>query len=622
MAINFAAEFDSPPPAIEVWVKNVLNPDTSALFSASLVRNETGLLCGSHAGMKNAIVTLKVFTNFWKKSGHLKLSSATHEQVIEMCKEFLVREKNTGLRVYKNLASCRSMTRVVRQYDRIRQAFLHGDLIDGFTPVISEREIIDDLVNTFLPQIVPNFSYPKWRAGRKYDGLPVQKSIALLMACLTHLRSPKTRLIIALYKVQAKRNRRQFNKPWQEALKVGGFLAVYESATGFNLTHKNRFQSDLCEALGVEAFEDMPAELFDVRLDREEFQSQKAGEYKFHLRSLVPTCMLVIAIITGARRNELESIEWGDIYRDESGSWCFKSKLNKTNQGLTTVRYIAGIAAEMVDLLVELNVVLQQDLNGPIFSQLISRGEIKTNCASGGFVASSLFKNIDLFLNPFLADDLKIKEFNIHSVRHAWAEFALRRFDGDAVPELVRLHFRHHFGSYMTRRYLHGKVFEEDGRNLNREYIAELAGRMAQGDLRMYGPVSQFIRELIEQYEFVGEDEIAEIVDRFIGIIEPHEYGFCLVRPETVSVAKCYDPLVQMARTDDACFERCSGCANRASLPCHAEDIKRLAISLKTSMDSFKKLGLIPIADIYEASLDRANRALKEIEDGESSHER
>src|SRR5690606_14175018 len=113
-----------------------------------------------------------------------------------------------------------------------------------------------------------------------------------------------------------------------------------------------------------------------------------------------------------------------------------------------------------VDLLVELNVVLQQDLNGPIFSQLISRGEIKTNCASGGFVASSLFKNIDLFLNPFLADDLKIKEFNIHSVRHAWAEFALRRFDGDAVPELVRLHFRHHFGSYMTRRYLHGKVFE------------------------------------------------------------------------------------------------------------------------------------------------------------------
>ena len=145
---------------------------------------------------------------------------------------------------------------------------------------------------------------------------------------------------------------------------------------------------------------------------------------------------------------------------------------------------------------------------------------------------------------------------------------------------------------------------------------------MVQGGLRIYGPVSQFLREVIEQYEFVGEDEIAETVDRFIGTIEPHEYGFCLVRPETVSVAKCYDSQTQIAKTDEACFEKCSGCANRASLPCHAEDIKRLAISLKTSMDSFKKLDLIPIADIYEASLDRANRALKEIEDGESSHER
>lgn len=622
MAVNFAAEFENPPPAIEVWVKCVLNPDTSALFNVSLVSTETGLLCGSHSGLGNALAILKVFANFWKKGGHIKLASATREQVMEMFKEFLTRESNMGSRVYTKLASCSTMATLVRQYDKIRQAFLHEELIDGFTPAISEREILDDLVNTVSPQVVPDFSYPRWRAGRKYDGLPVQRSIALLMTCLTHLRSPKTRLIIALYKVQAKRNHRQISKVWREALRVGEFLTIYENASGPKLKKKYQFEVDLCEALGVERFEDIPAELFDVKLDRKEFLNQRIGEYKCHLRSLVPTCMLVIAIITGVRRNELESIEWGDIYRDESGNWCFKSKINKTNQGLTTVRYIAGIAAEIVDLLVELNGAPKHDLNGPIFLQLIDKGGIKTNCASGGFISNSLLSIIDLFFNPFLADDLKIEEFNIHSVRHAWAEFALRRFDGDAVPELVRLHFRHHFGSYMTRRYLHGKVFEEDGRSLNREYIEELVGRMVQGNLRMYGPVSQFLREVIGQYEFVGEDEVAEIVDRFIGIVEPHEYGFCLVRPETVSVAKCYDSQAQMAKTDEACFEKCSGCANRASLPCHAEDIRRLAISLKTSMESFKKLGLIPIASIYEASLDRANRALKEIVDGEISHER
>lgn len=619
-AVDFATELDNPPPAMEVWVKQVLNPDNSALIYVRLVRTETGLLCGSLQGLGHAIDILKVFIYWWKKSGHTKLSLMTHEELIEMFKDVLTRETNMGVRVYPELTSASTMKYLVKQYSKIRQSFLHEELLDGFTPTISETEILDELANTVAPQVIPNFSYPKWKAGRKFDGLPVQQSIALLAACLTHLRSPKTRLVIALHKVQTKRNIRSFPNAWTKALQAGEFLTMHENTKGSNLRHKKSFQEDFCEALGVERFEDVPAELFDVKLDREEFLDRRGGEYKFHFRSLVPTCMVVIAIITGARRNELESIQWGDIYRDEKGDWRFNSKINKTNQGLTTVRYIAGIAAEMVDLLVEISCVTQKDLNGPIFSQLIRKGATRANCAGKNFVSNSLPTVFDQFLNPFLADDLKITGFKMHSVRHAWAEFALRRFDGDSVPELVRQHFRHHFGSYMTKRYLHGKVFEEDGRNLAAEYIAELVGRMVQGDLRMYGPVGQFIREQIDQYTFVGEDEIELIVERFDSQIEPHEYGFCMVRPETVTVAKCYDAQTQMARTNDACFDKCSGCVNRASLPSQAEDIKRLGISVQTSMESFEKMGLIPIANQYKPTLDRAKRALKEIQEGESLH--
>jgi len=57
---------------------------------------------------------------------------------------------------------------------------------------------------------------------------------------------------------------------------------------------------------------------------------------------------------------------------------------------------------------------------------------------------------------------------------------------------------------------------------------------------------------------------------------------------------------------------------NRLTLPEHREDIHRLGISIKAGMDSFTKLGLIPMARIYEASLKQVEVALNEIDAGES----
>jgi hypothetical protein len=285
---------------------------------------------------------------------------------------------------------------------------------------------------------------------------------------------------------------------------------------------------------------------------------------------------------------------------------------------LSTVRYLGGIAAEMVDFLRQLNAAINPELKGAMFSQItLSPSTNPTNVAGKGFMLY-LKKYIDWFINPMLADDLQIKEFNIHSLRHAWAEFALRRFEGTSVPELVRQHFRHHWGSYMTQKYLHGKVFEEDGRNLHAEYIADIVGRAASGDLHIYGPVGDFIKAQIEGYEFVSDSEIKNIVERFSGVIEPHEYGFCVVRTETVSTAQCFDKDTQTARTEEACWEKCGRCVNRLTLPEHREDIHRLGISIKAGMDSFTKLGLIPMARIYEASLKQVEVALNEIDAGES----
>lgn len=629
--VNFKDTFGLLTPSMEVFVKQVLGGESDILYGATIIRSLDGTLNTSLFSQRKIIRILKVIIECWQAAmldGVHTLAEWDSARMRELYSKALDGSTFTSQRrVFSGVSAATSFKYFVNSIEQIHRAFKHNELLDGFNQVLPIDYLMSDFAMKEALKLNPTFELAPWRKGGKLDGLAVTHSIALLMATLKFLRCDKVRLVIAgLTAVHKKVVTRDYVA---KGLKAGTFTTLLSGKTS-SKAKRAQFEKILCDAFEVDTFDDLP-ESAHRPLERE-LDGAMGDEASEIAVAIVPMAMLVIAVVTGIRRNELESIEWGEIYPeeidtgrvwqfvDQRESWKFKSNINKTNQGLKTVRYLGGIAGEMVDLLATVNKAIGEPLEGALFKKaafLFDSG--RTNVASGDWCRKAMPDRIKWFINPQLADDLKINNFSIHSVRHAWAEFALRRFDGDMVPELVRQHFRHHWDSYMTQHYLHGKVMEEDNRDFEREYIAELIGRAVKGDLRLYGDVGKFIHAQIDQYEYIGEDELELIVERFDGHIDVHEYGFCMVRRETQSVAKCFDKKAGLPQTKEGCWEKCGGCANRLTLPEHRDDIQRLLLSYEGSIRSFKQLNLIPLADAYEEGRKRAEAALAELDQREET---
>lgn len=629
VTLNFEEVFGEMPPALEVWLKQAINPETGVRLDPFWRRGENGVLLGSVQSLHTMhIVPYGAFINGLKVSGKETFKEMTHGDVISMFKKCF-KSEYVGARLYRGIRAYSGMKIIFNTYEEIRKAYLIGILEDGFTIALTRESILKDLAIEEGPKLLEDFDYATWIMGSKLDGMPVPQSMALLMCCITFLRSDKTKTVIALNRMI---QRGLISNQLISALNKGELFDKYlkpNKSCNKPSFIKNRriMEEELSTVFGVASIDEILVDLraitfFSGYSKEQKKDKDRIGEFSQITSSIVEVALITIAILTGARRNELESIQWSDIYRDDKGDWRFRSDINKTNQGLSTVRYIAGLAAEVVDIVHSLGEYLNPEGIGPLFRKVNAGKFSRSNAASRGCVSPSghLPRTIDRFLNIYMAEDLKITAFNIHSLRHAWVEFALRRFEGDSVPELIRQHFRHNWRSYMTNSYIHGKLFEEDGRDLRKEYLAELIGRAIDGDIRIYGPVAEFVNTIVDQYEFVGEDELDAIVNRFDGKIEVHSYAICMVRPETVPLAQCYNKQTQRANTNEACFEKCIGCVNRATLPEYREDIQNQAIALSTNIKSAKARGNLRLANEYTKSLKRANIALAEIDIGEQAN--
>jgi hypothetical protein len=329
-----------------------------------------------------------------------------------------------------------------------------------------------------------------------------------------------------------------------------------------------------------------------------------------------------IAITNGPRRCEIINLKLCDFDEVTDETSNYKSFIHKTNDGLPTIRNIAGFVHEIADKSCDLGYKNRKDPEVLLFStQNNLNSDHKFDASNKSEYISNSYQ---IFLNSLpeeLAQEFieECPRVTSHQARHLFAAFAIRVCDGN-VFEAIRKHFRHVLSSFMTNEYTEYKLTPEEQGFVEREYIREIITRIGNKENHgFFGPMLFRLERLIEKkMEFWGADSFGELTNEvdsitdLIDTVKVHEWGLCLPVTSTITQSKCYDKRTKLPQYDErSSFSACSGCIHLLSNDACIEDIKRIAFSLIQTLDNYPLISGT-LRKLYETSLKRAENLIKQ----------
>lgn len=418
-------------------------------------------------------------------------------------------------------------------------------------------------------------SYADWRAGGSFDIVPFEISLAILAYCRQLIKSDETKYLLAWFQAERKLCKQGALPDWKVARKVFSMFGERSSSyssQGRAANVDEVYFRELCSFYPeVSSRDQLPLKgvpfLIGKHSNRDSL-TRKADH-------LLTACFVSLLILTGIRHGEASGMAH-DAFRQNGASYLFASSIDKTNHGVTTDRHVSSVVAEFIGVLDGLGSFgLDDDRRKDLFSYARCNYNNATNkLYSLGKNAINVRMQIISFYEIFLegqGDDVRdlCPHVTAHGFRHAWAEFAMRRFDGNIMP-LIRDHYRHHFGSKMTGVYTHNKIELSDYQNLGKRQIFELVSRYLDGAATLHGLLGEFLTRqadnisLIEMHDKNARDDaIVQMIDEHIcaPIVTPHEYGLCILTENTKQLANCRDE-AGIPKTQTADVDSCAGCVN------------------------------------------------------------
>jgi hypothetical protein len=304
----------------------------------------------------------------------------------------------------------------------------------------------------------------------------------------------------------------------------------------------------------------------------------------------------------------------------------FKSEIIKTAFGLMTIRGLAGEVAKAANAVHGLSYVDKNEANLKVLARTFTSAFYQMEAAEAnklqlnhnqlmvgeGVLRNGLNRHYEYSKAKHGVTLLGIEDgIHPHMLRHTFAEFALRRFDGNVIEE-IRNHYRHSYGSYMTKKYTDNKLRVEEQILLENEYIAELVGRIGNRPDEFSGPIAAFIKRRInETHELLTIDEIEERICDEVESIVGHEWGYCIVIAKTKTEANCYNKKTKVPEIEkSSSFLTCSTCKHRLTEKSQKEDILRIGLTHQNFIDNY------PLPSVTKSSrkvVSNCNAILKEI---------
>jgi len=418
-------------------------------------------------------------------------------------------------------------------------------------------------------------SYAEWRAGGSFDIVPFEISLAVLGYCLQLIKSDETKYVLAWFQTE-RRLREEGRLPgWKAARNLfsrfGKRSGSYDSRSEAVYADQVLFEELLRFYPNVKSRDQLPLPSVPFVLGRHHNKNSliRKGDH------LLTACFLAILILTGIRQSEASGMA-PEAFEKFGSDYIFASNINKTNHGVVTDRHVSATVADFTDVLDGLGGVgLADDRRKELFSYFrYSFRTQKQPVYSLGKNAINVLSQVNSFYEIFLdgqGDDFRsyCPHVTPHGFRHAWAEFAMRRFDGNIMP-LIRDHYRHRFGSKMTGVYTHNKIELSEYQQLGRRQVFELVSRYVDGAASLHGQLGEFLTRqaddigLIEMHDKSARDAaIEQIIEEHVSdpIITPHEYGLCILTENTKQLANCRDD-AGIPKTQTADIDSCVGCVN------------------------------------------------------------
>lgn len=478
--------------------------------------------------------------------------------------------------------------------------------------------------------------YAEWVCGSKLDGLPMSLLMVLLSEAISIIHSDLTKYLLAFFQYQKdiisqefplangyRKNRGVYFTPEKVNRIHRFFLSDLTAKYPKKVDHMYVVLPEYCaRECKVDSVNELPFNKWPFETVKDMFR---------HIQRVYAAGFIIFSCVTGARRDELEKLRVSDLLREKDGSYSFKSDINKTNHGIPTIRSITGLAADVVKVLERLSLEDKTNTDLPLFwapqglsLQLYGQPfqfACGTNLAGEQNARHMLRRYITKdFLSEFpgLSSELEFIKVTPHRFRHAFAEFALRRFDGN-VPDLIRRHFRHHHGSFMTTTYTSGKLYVSETYSPEKmalNYLSELGLNWLDNKEQLYGPIGMLIKQKLKAWNFLAPDELekelaAWCAEEFTGEFKPMEYGFCVVRHKTVKQANCRDQVTGVPVFENSSLCTCTGCVHSLSIGSQREDIIRIGQSVKEQLSSYKKLGINSLVQACDKELKYAEALIR-----------
>lgn len=517
---------------------------------------------------------------------------------------------------------------------KLRDLFLSRRVSDGFSVMPSlDRCLV--LAEEAIAST--DKDYITWVAGSNLGGMPMSLLILLLSDAIAVMHSDETKYLLAFFEYQKNLAAKsepftvdktiQKNVPRASSLDRIQRYFLSEESKRF----RKKSKSIVCVLPEYCVAECQVSSTDELPLQRWPFKGARG--LSRHLHCVYEAGYIIFACVTGARRSELEHLLVSDLIERTDGAYYFRSLMCKTNHGIPTIRSVHGLAADVVSILERLSLENKRDLKLPLFSaprgMFVSRSNEDlpqpnmtnlVNEQNARYILKNYIAKRFLKIHPGLETELNNINITPHRFRHAFAEFALRRFDGN-VPELIRRHFRHHYKSFMTSLYTFGKIHIGETytqAQMGRNYLEELGLNWLSGSEDLFGPIGIAIKKKVQDIKFLPEDELQGELSKWInteftGEIKAMEYGFCALRFQTVTKANCGDKLTGAPRLEEASMTVCSGCPHLLSIGSQRQDIIRIGQSILEQQKTYKRLGITPLLNACHGELKRAEAMLKMI---------
>lgn len=503
-----------------------------------------------------------------------------------------------------------------------------GELSDG---------IMFDLPDNFLEEIFKaplkkyGLTYHEWLSSGGWESIPLPVAMAFLSDAIDMVRSTKTKFLIDYFNFQRTEDR-------------------VSTRTIFSHHQFNHFCSTGEYKINRNGAKEKAAKLKEI-IEKHYNDASTGFPFKHkeihdHCDDVYDACMVIYLCLTAIRLSELSSIDADDYDIETDGTWVFKSSLLKTNMGIKESLEMSGLVAEASNTLMALSYVTKRKRKDgkrvPLFSRYLSKSDCGDKLGTRHSMRSekehTLRLRLNRFYEKFLEKRPEFKEIcesiHPHRFRHTWAEFALRRFEGN-VFEAIRRHFRHSYGSYFTTNYVFNKLTDEVREDIEGRYLKEILTRIVTEDLQatlnedfkrdLVGKVANQVSKAMSS-TILTEAEIHQFVEELSDEYESilaHEYGYCIVRKDLKHLAKCVDKKTQTPILKNGCFEICSGCVNfLASEKSNKESITRIAVSHTEMIASFKNIfGDNVTSTAINASKKTVKRAEEILNDMEAKNE-